>query len=73
MDLHTVYADDYIAECLAALARSGADNVGGPWRAEGRGRWGRAIAAAFQSPFAAFWINPSAYAFVCASARRSRS
>src|SRR6185503_8328208 len=29
----------------------GADNVGGPWVAEGRGRGGKAIAAAFRSPF----------------------
>jgi succinoglycan biosynthesis protein ExoA len=48
LDLHTRYADDYLAECLAALARSGADNVGGPWRAEGGPRWQGAIAAAFQ-------------------------
>lgn len=37
MDLHSSYAIDYIAECLAALARSGAANVGGPWRADGEG------------------------------------
>lgn len=53
MDLHTVYAEDYIAQCLAALARSGADNVGGPWRALGQGGWQRAIAAAFQSRWGA--------------------
>ena len=35
MDLHSVYEGDYIAQCLAALERSGAANVGGPWRAEG--------------------------------------
>ena len=49
LDLHTTYADDYIAQCLDALARSGADNVGGPWRAAGEGAMQRAIAAAFQS------------------------
>ncbi|HMM86815.1 MAG: glycosyltransferase family 2 protein [Gammaproteobacteria bacterium] len=49
MDVHTAYAADYVAQCLAALERTGADNVGGPWRAEGEGPWGRAIAAAFQS------------------------
>lgn len=53
MDVHTVYADDYIAQCLAAWRRTGADNVGGPWRAQGMaGREGtvqRAVAAAFQS------------------------
>lgn len=53
MDLHSDYAPDYIAECLAALERSGADNVGGPWRAEcdedHEGLTQDAIAAAFQS------------------------
>jgi succinoglycan biosynthesis protein ExoA len=49
MDVHTRYAPDYAAQCLATLARTGADNVGGPWRAEGQGAWGQAIAAAFQS------------------------
>ena len=52
MDVHTLYADDYIAECIAALARTGADNAGGPWRAEavpGAGAMQRAVAAAFQS------------------------
>ena len=53
MDVHTRYAPDYVAQCLAALQRSGADNVGGPWRAEGLGGWGRAIAAAFQSRWVA--------------------
>lgn len=53
MDLHTRYAPDYIACCLATLEHTGADNVGGPWRAEGKGRWGQAIAAAFQSRWAA--------------------
>ena len=47
-DIHTQFAPDYIAECLAALQRSGADNVGGPWVARGQGAMGRAIAAAFQ-------------------------
>src|SRR6202521_3356990 len=51
MDAHTVYARDYIRECVRALETSGADNVGGPWVAEGRGLIGRAIAAAFRSPF----------------------
>ena len=49
LDVHTAFAPDYLAECLAALAQSGADNVGGPWVAEGRTPMGRAIAAAFQS------------------------
>lgn len=49
MDVHTTYAPDYIAQCLAALERSGADNVGGPWRAQGDTPMQRAVAAAFQS------------------------
>ena len=54
LDLHTRYADDYLAQCLAALDRTGADNVGGPWVARGEGTTGdapmaEAIAAAFQS------------------------
>lgn len=53
MDAHTVYAPDYIRQCLAVLRESGADNVGGPWMARGNGHLGRAIAAAFQSPFCA--------------------
>lgn len=48
LDVHTTYAPDYLAQCLAALARSGADNVGGPWVAEGRTPMQRAVAAAFQ-------------------------
>jgi glycosyltransferase involved in cell wall biosynthesis len=48
LDVHTEFAADYVAECLAALARTRADNVGGPWVARGRGAMGRAIAAAFQ-------------------------
>ena len=47
-DIHTEFAPDYLAECLAALARTGADNVGGAWVARGQGATGRAIAAAFQ-------------------------
>ncbi|OYY65789.1 MAG: glycosyl transferase family 2 [Burkholderiales bacterium 28-67-8] len=53
MDVHTRYAADYVAQCLQVLERSGADNVGGPWRAEGRDGWPGAIAAAFQSRWVA--------------------
>lgn len=49
MDVHTTYAPDYIAQCLAALRASGADNVGGPWRAQGDEGLSSVIAAAFQS------------------------
>lgn len=57
LDVHTLYARDYIAECLATWQATGADNVGGPWRAEGPAGPGgvvqRAIAAAFQSRWVA--------------------
>ena len=49
MDVHTTYAPDYIAQSLAALEASGADNVGGPWRAQAESGMQGAIAAAFQS------------------------
>lgn len=53
MDVHTTYAADYVAECIAALERTGADNVGGAWRAAidtDGGAMQQAVAAAFQSP-----------------------
>ena len=57
MDVHTVYAPDYVAECLSAWQRTGADNVGGPWRAAGQdgpdAALQRAVAAAFQSRWVA--------------------
>ncbi|MEY2687392.1 MAG: hypothetical protein RL375_1590 [Pseudomonadota bacterium] len=56
MDVHTDYAADYVAQCLVALERSGADNVGGPWHAQPDARSGptqRAVAAAFQSRWVA--------------------
>jgi len=51
MDVHTQYAPDYLAQCLSALTESGADNVGGPWRAhaDDHDPMQQAIAAAFQS------------------------
>src|SRR5215510_12320266 len=52
IDAHTQYAPDYVSQCLAVLQETGADNVGGPWIAQGTGYMGRAVAAAFQSPFA---------------------
>jgi succinoglycan biosynthesis protein ExoA len=51
VDVHTAYAPDYVRECVAVLNESGAENVGGPWRAVGDGYIGRAIAAVFHSPF----------------------
>lgn len=48
LDVHSRFAPDYLAQCIAALERTGADNVGGPWVAQGTGPMGAAIAAAFQ-------------------------
>jgi succinoglycan biosynthesis protein ExoA len=56
LDVHTDYADDYVAQCLAVHAETGADNVGGPWHAvpdDGAGPMQRAVAAAFQSRWVA--------------------
>ena len=56
MDVHTEYAPDYIAQCLSTLEDTGADNVGGPWRAQpepGAGPMQQAVAAAFQSRWVA--------------------
>lgn len=51
MDIHTTYAPDYVAECVAALQQTGATCVGGPWIAKGEGLVQGAIARAFQSRF----------------------
>lgn len=51
MDVHTSYAPDYVAQCVAALESTGATCVGGPWRPVGEGWPQAAIAAAFQSRF----------------------
>ena len=57
LDVHSTYASDYIAQCLSVWQTSGADNVGGPWLAQGapgpQGTVQRAIAAAFQSRWVA--------------------
>lgn len=50
LDIHTQFAPDYLARCIETLQRTGADNVGGPWVAQGTGPMGKAIAAAFQCP-----------------------
>ncbi len=51
VDGHTVIAPDYVRQCVAALARTGADNVGGPMTAVGSNPLGAAIALATSSPF----------------------
>jgi glycosyltransferase involved in cell wall biosynthesis len=52
MDAHTVYAPDYIKQCLAVLRQTGADNVGGPMCTTATTYKERAIRAVFHSPFA---------------------
>ena len=55
MDVHTVYADDYVRQCARVLQDTGATCVGGAWTpaaSGGRARAiGRAIARAFASGF----------------------
>src|SRR5262245_28811196 len=51
VDGHTEIAPDYVRQCVAALRRSGADNVGGPMQAIGAGLFGEAVALATSSPF----------------------
>ncbi|HEY3281578.1 MAG TPA: glycosyltransferase family 2 protein [Armatimonadota bacterium] len=50
IDAHTVYAPDYLRRCLEVQAVTGADNVGGPWVAQGETYLQKAIAAAFRCP-----------------------
>lgn len=52
VDAHTEYAPDYLVECVAALERTGADNVGGPALTRARTYRHRVIAAAYHSRFA---------------------
>jgi succinoglycan biosynthesis protein ExoA len=51
VDGHTVIAPDYVCQCVAALHRSGADNVGGRMDAISESRFGRAVAIATSSRF----------------------
>ena len=51
MDVHAVYADDYVRQCVTHLLESKAAQVGGPQTAEGVGWMGRAVASAVNSPF----------------------
>jgi len=51
MDVHARYAEDFLCRAVEVLKETGADNVGGAWRASASSYWGRAIAAAFQSRF----------------------
>lgn len=51
VDGHTVIAPDYVRRCVECLRETGAQNVGGPQRFEATAPFGRAIAAAYRSPF----------------------
>jgi glycosyltransferase involved in cell wall biosynthesis len=51
VDGHTEIAPDYVRQCVDALERTGADNVGGRMNAVGAGPFGEAVAIATSSPF----------------------
>lgn len=51
MDVHSVYAPDYIRQCVATLLSSGAENVGGPALPQGETYIEKAICLAYQSKF----------------------
>jgi succinoglycan biosynthesis protein ExoA len=62
MDVHTEYKSDYVQRCVEVLRKTNAANVGGACIAIQTGYVGRAIAAAFHSPFAvggAQWHQPT--------------
>ena len=50
MDVHATYAPDFVARCVDALDRTGADNVGGAARPMATTFFQRCVAAALQSP-----------------------
>jgi succinoglycan biosynthesis protein ExoA len=52
MDAHTLYAPDYVRQCLAVLRETGADNVGGPMQTTAATFMERAIRTVFHSAFA---------------------
>lgn len=51
VDGHTLIEPNYVRECVAALGRSGADNVGGRMNAVSSSPFGAAVALATSSPF----------------------
>ena len=51
VDGHTIIAPDYVRQCVDALRRSGADNVGGRMNAIGINAFGKALAIATSTPF----------------------
>ena len=52
MDAHTVYASDYLRQCLEVMRETGADNVGGPMLTTANTFMEKAIRAVFHSTFA---------------------
>ena len=52
MDAHTIYAPDYVRQCLAVMKETGADNVGGPMQTVAETFMERAIRAVFHSALA---------------------
>ncbi len=51
VDGHTIVAPDYVRQCVIALQKSGADNVGGCMNAIGSNPFGKAVALATSTPF----------------------
>lgn len=51
MDMHSIYAPDYVRQCVQTLEQTGAENAGGPARVRADGVRARAIAAAYRSRF----------------------
>ena len=51
VDGHTIVAPDYVRQCVDALERTGADNVGGKMNAVGENFFGKAVALATSTPF----------------------
>jgi succinoglycan biosynthesis protein ExoA len=52
MDVHTIYAPDYVRSCVKVLNETHADNVGGPALTFAQGYMARGIACGFHSRFA---------------------
>jgi succinoglycan biosynthesis protein ExoA len=51
VDGHCEIAPNYVRQCVSALERSGAENVGGRMHAVSQNTFGRAVAAATSTPF----------------------
>jgi succinoglycan biosynthesis protein ExoA len=51
VDGHTIIAPDYVSQCVEALKRTKADNVGGKMTAIGDNLFGKAVALATSTPF----------------------